>query len=102
MVTPRPGRDCEYCIRIGCLIVVSSLRYSKAWGIANDEGSRKTARRDLVVNGGIALQLMCLLVAVATSYASGNACGCFGPSSFLGTLLGGIVGTAALNISAVF
>src|SRR6266850_2743305 len=52
------------------------------------------------LNGGIALKLMCLLlvlklVAVATSYASGNAGGIFGPSLFLGAMLGGIVGTAA-------
>lgn len=53
-----------------------------------------------VLNGGMALKLMCLLlvlklVAVATSYASGNAGGIFGPSLFLGAMLGGIVGTAA-------
>ncbi len=53
-----------------------------------------------VLNGGIALKLMCLLlvlklVAVATSYASGNAGGIFGPSLFLGAMLGGIVGTTA-------
>src|SRR5216683_392350 len=53
-----------------------------------------------VLNGGIALKLMCLLlvlklVAVATSYASGNAGGIFGPSLFLGAMLGGIVGTVA-------
>src|SRR6267142_907187 len=52
------------------------------------------------LNGGIALKLMCLLlvlklIAVATSYASGNAGGIFGPSLFLGAMLGGIVGTAA-------
>src|SRR5882672_9709054 len=52
------------------------------------------------LNGGIALKLMCLLlvlklVAVATSYASGNAGGIFGPSLFLGAMLGGIVGTTA-------
>jgi len=51
-----------------------------------------------VLNGGMALKLMLLLlamklVAVATSYASGNAGGIFGPSLFLGAMLGGIVGT---------
>jgi chloride channel protein, CIC family len=51
-----------------------------------------------VLNGGIALKLMVLLlvmklVAAATSYASGNAGGIFGPSLFLGAMLGGIVGT---------
>jgi CIC family chloride channel protein len=53
-----------------------------------------------VLNGRMALKLMMLLlvlklVAVATSYASGNAGGIFGPSLFLGAMLGGIVGTVA-------
>jgi chloride channel protein, CIC family len=53
-----------------------------------------------VLNGRMALNLMILLlalklVAVATSYASGNAGGIFGPSLFLGAMLGGIVGTVA-------
>lgn len=53
-----------------------------------------------VLNGGMALKVMCLLlvlklVAVATSYASGNAGGIFGPSLFLGAMLGGVVGTVA-------
>jgi len=53
-----------------------------------------------VLNGDMALKMMVLLlamklVAVATSYASGNAGGIFGPSLFLGAMLGGIVGSAA-------
>lgn len=53
-----------------------------------------------VLNGRMAFKLMLLLlvlklVAVATSYASGNAGGIFGPSLFLGAMLGGIVGTIA-------
>jgi len=53
-----------------------------------------------VLNGGMALKLMILLLvlkllAVTTSYASGNAGGIFGPSLFLGAMLGGIVGTLA-------
>jgi CIC family chloride channel protein len=53
-----------------------------------------------VLNGGMALRLMILLlalklVAVATSYASGNAGGIFGPSLFLGAMLGGIFGNVA-------
>jgi CIC family chloride channel protein len=53
-----------------------------------------------VLNGGIALKLMILLLvlklfAVTISYASGNAGGIFGPSLFLGAMLGGIVGTVA-------
>src|SRR5258708_26548729 len=58
-----------------------------------------------VLNGGIGLKLMCLLlvlklVAVATSYASGNAGGIFGPSLFLGEMPGGSVGTAAHHFFA--
>lgn len=52
------------------------------------------------LNGGMALKLMVLLlvlklIAVATSYGSGNAGGIFGPSLFLGAMLGGIVGNVA-------
>jgi chloride channel protein, CIC family len=52
------------------------------------------------LNGGMAVRLMVLLlmlklVAVATSYASGNAGGIFGPSLFIGAMLGGIVGNVA-------
>ena len=53
-----------------------------------------------VLNGRMALRLMILLlvlklVSVATSYGSGNAGGIFGPSLFLGAMLGGVVGTVA-------
>jgi len=52
------------------------------------------------LNGSMALKLMVLLLvlkffAVTLSYASGNAGGIFGPSLFLGAMLGGIVGTLA-------
>lgn len=52
------------------------------------------------LNGNMALKLMALLVvlkllAVTTSYASGNAGGIFGPSLFIGAMLGGCVGTWA-------
>jgi CIC family chloride channel protein len=52
------------------------------------------------LNGSMALKLMVLLVvlklfAVTTSYASGNAGGIFGPSLFLGAMLGGAIGTIA-------
>jgi len=52
------------------------------------------------LNGGMAFRLMLLLLvlklfAVTTSYASGNAGGIFGPSLFLGAMLGGSVGTVA-------
>jgi chloride channel protein, CIC family len=54
------------------------------------------------LNGGMALKLMVLLlvlklVAVATSYASGNAGGIFGPSLFLGAMLGGAIGSVGHN-----
>ena len=56
------------------------------------------------LNGGMAVKLMVLLLllklfAVTLSYASGNAGGIFGPSLFLGAMLGGIVGTAAQYFS---
>jgi len=52
------------------------------------------------LNGRMALGMMALLVvlkffAVATSYASGNAGGLFGPSLFLGAMVGGSVGWVA-------
>jgi CIC family chloride channel protein len=56
-----------------------------------------------VLNGGMALKLMVLLLvlklfAVTISYASGNAGGIFGPSLFLGAMLGGAIGTVAHNL----
>jgi len=55
------------------------------------------------LNGNMALKLMVLLVvlkffAIITSYASGNAGGIFGPSLFLGAMLGGAIGTAAHHL----
>src|SRR6266403_1585013 len=52
------------------------------------------------LNGNLAFKMMMLLVvmkllAVTTSYASGNAGGIFGPSLFIGAMLGGTVGTLA-------
>ena len=52
------------------------------------------------LNGGMAVRLMVLLLilkvlSVTTSYASGNAGGIFGPSLFIGAMLGGIVGNVA-------
>jgi len=52
------------------------------------------------LNGNMALKLMLLLIvlkllAVTVSYASGNAGGIFGPSLFIGAMLGGTVGTVA-------
>lgn len=52
------------------------------------------------LHGSMALKLMLLLialklVAITVSYASGNAGGIFGPSLFLGAMLGGVVGTLA-------
>jgi len=42
------------------------------------------------------LLLLLKLFAVTTSYASGNAGGIFGPSLFLGAMVGGVVGTARI------
>jgi CIC family chloride channel protein len=55
------------------------------------------------LNGSMALKLLLLLVAlkligVTVSYASGNAGGIFGPSLFLGAMLGGAIGTVAHNL----
>jgi CIC family chloride channel protein len=52
------------------------------------------------LNGTMALKLLLLLVAlklvgVTVSYSSGNAGGIFGPSLFLGAMLGGAIGTLA-------
>jgi CIC family chloride channel protein len=52
------------------------------------------------LNGNMAFKMMLLLVvlkliAVTTSYASGNAGGIFGPALFIGAMLGGTVGTVA-------
>jgi CIC family chloride channel protein len=57
-----------------------------------------------VLNGGMALKLMVILLvlklfAVTTSYGSGNAGGIFGPSLFLGAMLGGSVGSVAHHFS---
>ncbi len=56
-----------------------------------------------VLNANMGLDLMLLLLvlkllAVATSYSSGNAGGIFGPSLFIGAMLGGVVGTAAHHL----
>lgn len=52
------------------------------------------------LDGNMALKMMVLLmilklIAVTTSYASGNAGGIFGPALFIGAMLGGSVGTVA-------
>ena len=52
------------------------------------------------LNDHLALKLMVILLALklvgtAVSYASGNAGGIFGPSLFLGAMLGGAIGSAA-------
>jgi len=55
------------------------------------------------LKGTMALRLMLVLVvlkvlAVTTSYASGNAGGIFGPALFIGAMLGGALGTAAHHL----
>jgi CIC family chloride channel protein len=59
------------------------------------------------LNGTMALKLMLLLVvlkliAVTTSYASGNAGGIFGPALFIGAMLGGCVGTVAHHLFPLY
>lgn len=56
-----------------------------------------------VLNDSLTLKLMLTLlvlklVATAVSYASGNAGGIFGPSLFLGAMLGGAVGSVAQHL----
>jgi chloride channel protein, CIC family len=55
------------------------------------------------LNGNMAFKMMLVLVvlkllAVTTSYASGNAGGIFGPALFIGAMLGGTVGTVAHHL----
>ena len=55
------------------------------------------------LNGRMAFKFMALLVvlkviATASSYASGNAGGIFGPALFMGAMLGGAVGSAAHSV----
>jgi CIC family chloride channel protein len=55
------------------------------------------------LNGNMAFKMMVLLVvlkllAVTTSYASGNAGGIFGPALFIGAMLGGTLGTVAHHL----
>lgn len=55
------------------------------------------------LNGQMALKMMLLLlvlklVATTTCYGSGNAGGIFGPSLFIGAMLGGVVGQAAHSL----
>ncbi len=55
------------------------------------------------LNGRMALQMMGLLLVfklltVTTSYASGNAGGIFGPSLFIGAMLGGTIGSLAHHL----
>jgi CIC family chloride channel protein len=55
---------------------------------------------DRVLNGDVVLQTVAILavlkiVATATSYASGNAGGIFGPSLFVGAMLGAVTGGIA-------
>ena len=43
----------------------------------------------------MAILVVLKLIAVVTSYASGNAGGIFGPSLFIGAMVGGTVGSVA-------
>ena len=50
----------------------------------------------------MALLVVFKLLAVTTSYASGNAGGIFGPSLFIGAMLGGTVGSVAHHFLPVY
>ena len=59
------------------------------------------------LNGNMALRLMIALlvlklIAVVVSYSSGNAGGIFGPSLFLGAMLGGALGAVAHNLAPAY
>jgi CIC family chloride channel protein len=56
------------------------------------------------LNGGMALKLMVILlalklIATTASYSSGNAGGIFGPSLFMGAMLGGMIGGLAKHFA---
>src|SRR5689334_18718664 len=77
----------------GLMVGIMGWFVPQLLGVGYDHGGE-------VLNGGLALKLMALLlelklVAVATCYGSGNAGGIFGPSLFLGAMLGGVVGNVA-------
>ena len=81
----------------GLVVGVSSLAVPAVLGVGygyvND-----------ALNGTMAIQIMALLVvlkliAVTTSYSSGNAGGIFGPSLFIGAMVGGTVGYVANAIA---
>jgi CIC family chloride channel protein len=57
----------------------------------------------LALNGNMAVQVMVLLlvlrlISTTTCYASGNAGGIFGPSLFIGAMLGGSIGSVAHSL----
>jgi chloride channel protein, CIC family len=59
------------------------------------------------LNGSMALKLMVVLLvlkffAVTTCYASGNAGGIFGPSLFIGAMLGGVIGNVAHGLFPIY
>ena len=71
---------------VGCLALVVPQVLGVGYGYVGD-----------ALNGRMALGLMAVLlvlklVSVTTSYGSGNAGGIFGPSLFIGAMLGGTVG----------
>ena len=55
----------------------------------------RTGNLSLAIIAGMAVLLVLKLVATATCYGSGNAGGIFGPSLFIGAMLGGTVGGVA-------
>jgi chloride channel protein, CIC family len=77
----------------GLLVGLLALYYPQVMGVGYDYIER-------VLSGDMALKVVALLavlkiVATATCYSSGNAGGIFGPSLFIGAMLGGVVGSIA-------
>jgi chloride channel protein, CIC family len=79
----------------GLLVGVLALFYPQVMGVGYDYVDR-------VLGGDMALKTIAILavlkiITTATCYSSGNAGGVFGPSLFIGAMLGGVVGSIAHN-----
>jgi CIC family chloride channel protein len=74
---------------------VLGVGYGRVGDLLN--GSMEISVRGFAIAGVAAMVILMVLklVATATCYGSGNAGGIFGPSLFIGAMLGGIVGTVA-------
>lgn len=87
------GRAWLYPVVGGLTVGLLGLFVPEVLGVGYDYVER-------VLNGDVVLRVLVLLavlkiVATAVCYASGNAGGIFGPSLFIGAMVGGAVGSAA-------